>query len=124
MTGEGRRFKYQQQERIICPECWKDLAKGSLMMQRQTQHYVDTGRWGLEGDEAERGGENKRTYKMEFPKRAGPIPCPVEGCSGRALTRTSTRVHLWHRHIRDTVVILEEGNLPHPLCLLCDMLVM
>ena len=23
-------------------------------------------------------------------------------------------VHFWHRHVRETVVILEEGNIPHP----------
>ena len=33
------------------------------------------------------------------------------------------RVHLWHQHIRDTMVILEEGNLPHPRFPLCGMLV-
>ena len=32
-------------------------------------------------------------------------------------------MHLWHQHIRDTMVILEEGNLPHPRFPLCDMLV-
>ena len=26
------------------------------------------------------------------------------------------RVHVLHRHVQDTVVILEEGNLPHPRC--------
>ena len=30
----------------------------------------------------------------------------------------------WHRHIRETVVILEEGNLPCPHCHMCDMLVL
>ena len=33
------------------------------------------------------------------------------------------RVKFWHRRVRDTVVILEEGNLPHPQCPLCNMLV-
>ena len=33
------------------------------------------------------------------------------------------RVHFWNRNIRDTVVILEEGNLSHPRCPLCGMLV-
>ena len=33
------------------------------------------------------------------------------------------KVHFWQRHVRDTVVILEEGNLPHPRFLLCDMMV-
>ena len=32
-------------------------------------------------------------------------------------------VKFWHRHNRDTVVILAEGNLPHPRCPLCDMMV-
>ena len=33
------------------------------------------------------------------------------------------QVHLWYRHVRYTVVILEECNLPQPRCPLCDMLV-
>ena len=34
------------------------------------------------------------------------------------------RVHFWRRHVRDTVIILEEGNLPLPWCENYDMLVM
>ena len=33
------------------------------------------------------------------------------------------RVNFWNRHVRDTVVVLEEGNLPHPRFPLCDILV-
>ena len=29
---------------------------------------------------------------------------------------------LWNWHVQDTVVILEEGNLPHQQCPLCDIL--
>ena len=36
-------------------------------------------------------------------------------------TRTAMRVHFVHRHVLDTVVTLEEGNLPHPQCAKCDM---
>ena len=32
-------------------------------------------------------------------------------------------VHLLHRHVLDTVVILEEGNPSHPQCTRCEMLV-
>ena len=53
----------------------------------------------------------------------GTRECPVEGCPGRAGTRTAMRVHFWRRHVRDVVIILEEGNLPHPNCPRCDMLV-
>ena len=60
---------------------------------------------------------------MAFPVKVKPMPCPVKGCSGQAETRTSMRVQFWYRHVRDTVVILEEGKLPHPRCPICDMLV-
>ena len=33
------------------------------------------------------------------------------------------RVHFLHRNFLDTVVILEEGNLPHPQCPQYNMLV-
>ena len=93
------------------------------MTHPQTQHIVAKERLGSNGDEAEGGEDKPRTYKMAFLTRAGPMPCPVEGYSGRASTQTAMRVQLWHRHVRDTVVILEEGDLPHPRCPLCDMLV-
>ena len=122
MIEEGRSFKERQWERVLCPECGKEMPKGSLVMHCQTQHGMARGGLGPEGDEADRGDE-PRTYRMAFPAKAGPRPCPVEGCIGRASTRAAVKVHFWHRHVRDTVVILEEGNLPHPRCPLCDMLV-
>ena len=33
------------------------------------------------------------------------------------------RMHFLHRHVLNTVVILEEVNFPHPRCARCDMLV-
>ena len=75
------------------------------------------------GDEGN-GGNYPRTYKMEFPAKLGPRPCPFEGCSGRSDNRTSMRVHFWHRHVWYNVVILEEENLPHLCCPLCVMLVL
>ena len=32
-------------------------------------------------------------------------------------------MHYCNRHVRDIVIILEEGNLPHPRCSRCNMLV-
>ena len=37
--------------------------------------------------------------------------------------RSDLTVHFLHRKIRDAVFILEEGNLPHPRCPRCDILV-
>ena len=33
------------------------------------------------------------------------------------------RMHFFNRHVRDIVIILEEGNLPQPRCSRCNMLV-
>ena len=33
------------------------------------------------------------------------------------------RVHFSHRYVQNTVIILDEGDLPHPRCYQCDMIV-
>ena len=119
MTVEGRSLKERQRERELCPEFWKELTKGSLATHRQTQHGVAKGGLESEGGGADRGdggdrGDDPITYSMAFPVRAGPRRFPVKGCSGRAATRTAMRVHFWNWHVRDTVLILEEGKPPHP----------
>ena len=58
---------------------------------------------------------------MYFPEKGGPRRCPVEGFPGNLTTRTAMRVHFVHRHVLDTVVMLEEGNSPHTRCARCDM---
>ena len=122
ITGDGSSFKKRERERVLCPECGKELAKGSLVIYGQTQHVVAKGGLVSEGGESYRRDrdDNPRTYRMVFPVQAGPRTCPVEGCSGWASTRTAMKVHFWHRHVRDTIVILEKGNLPHSWCLLCE----
>ena len=60
---------------------------------------------------------------MAFPTKGRPWSCPVEGCLGQARTRTAMRMHFFNRHVRDIVIILEEGNLPHPCFPQCDMMV-
>ena len=57
---------------------------------------------------------------MNFPK-GGKQQCPVEGCPGVSETRAAMWVHFVHRHVHDTVVILEEVNLPLPRCPRCDL---
>ena len=95
IMGEGRNFKERQRERVLCTECGKKLAKGSLVAHRQTQHGVAQGGSGKVSNE-ESGGNYPRTFRMAFPAKSGPRPCPVEGCSFRAAMRTAMRVHFWH----------------------------
>ena len=45
----------------------------------------------------------------------------MEVCLGVSATRAVMRVHFVHRHVHDTVVILEEGNLPLPRCPRCNL---
>ena len=61
-------------------------------------------------------GAGPQIFRMEFPAKGGPKSCLVEGCPKRVASRTAMQVHFLHRHVLDTVVILEEINLPHPQC--------
>ena len=99
MMVSGMIFKEQQRERVPCPECGKDLAKGSLVNHRQNQHGGT--KWGLgsEGGSTDKvkGVDDPITYRMAFPEWVEPRPCPVEGCSGQASTWRAMKVHFWHR---------------------------
>ena len=68
-------------------------------------------------------GTGPQMYRMSFLEKGGPQKCPVEGCPGRVATRTAMQVHFVKWIVLDTVVILEEGNFPHPWCARCNMLV-
>ena len=68
-------------------------------------------------------GAGLRTFRMKFPANGGPPGCPVEECPGRVATRTAMQVHFLHQDVLDTVVIMEKGNLPHPQCARCNILV-
>ena len=90
------------------------MAEGSLASHRMTQHgKAKEEQWSWSASAT--GGE-PRTYRIDFPTKGGPRGCPVEGCPGRAGTRTAMRMHF--------VIILEEGNLPHPRFSRCDMMVL
>ena len=97
------------------------MVLGSLEFHLHTQHGKATGQrrhW-----ETIAPVRYPCTYTLAFPTTWGLRNFPIEGCLGQAATQTAMQVHLFHRHIWDTVIILEEVNLPHPRCHWCDMLV-
>ena len=98
------------------------MAAGSLASHRMSQHgKAKETHWSWE---ASAMGGDPRTYRMDLPTKGGPRSCPVEGCPGRAGTRTEMRMYFCSWHVRDIMVILEEGKLPHPRCSRCNMLVL
>ena len=51
------------------------------------------------------------------------LACPVGGYPGRLTSRIALQIHFMHRHVQDTVVILEEGSHPLPRYPKCDIFV-
>ena len=110
VTGEGLSYRERQRERVACWECGVEIAAGSLSGHLMTRHGRAAPRRHLWAPQTTGG---PRTYSRR--------QCPVEGCPGVSATRAAMRVHFVHRHVYDTVVILEEGNLPLPRCPRCDL---
>ena len=118
ITGDGRSYAEIQREQIEYVECGEPLAVRSMSSHLMTRHGKAAGRRRLWTPQTEIGA---KTYRMSFPTKGGPRRCPVEGCPGDLATRTAMWVHLVHRHVQDTVVMLEAGNFPHPRCVRCNM---
>ena len=112
ITGDGPSYRDLQKGQKQCRECGEDMAARSVAGHMNTQHWQmveEIWSWTTSAT-----GEEPWTYHMEFQAKGGPQSCPVEVFLGRAATRTAMRVHFLHRNVRDTVVFLEEVNLPHP----------
>ena len=92
VTGLRRSYKDRQRQWVNCPKCEKYLARGSMAAHRQTQNVVAKGDLGKESS-GEGSGDETRTYRMVFPLKAVPRPCPVEECSGRAENHTAMCMH-------------------------------
>ena len=67
--------------------------------------------------------DEAQTYRVSFLKHLSRLWCLVAGCLGGASSRTNLRIHFVHCHVRDAIVILEEGNRPYPRFPQCDMFV-
>ena len=80
----------------------------------QTQHGREAD--GILSWESMSPGEEPCAYRMVFMTSGGQWNCPIEVCLGQAGTSIEMRVHFFYRHVRDTVIILEEGNLPQKWC--------
>ena len=116
MTGVGTSFQEQQRKRVSLPECTVVLASGLLAAQCQYQHGMSKSpKWDPPPP------QYPRLYRVSFPWVDRYVEFPVVGCGGRASTRTNLWIQLVQCHIKDTIMILKEGNHPQPCCTVCDM---
>ena len=124
MMGEGPMYLERKIERFECGDCGKGMTAGSLDTHRMVQHGKAKAKmWSwTDATTGGGGGGGATTYWIEFPK-GGEEGVPSGGLPGRAGRWTAMRVYFWRRHVRDVVIILEEGNLPHQRCPRYDMLV-
>ena len=103
-TGEGPTHRERKKERVDYGECGNEMAAGLLAYHRMTQHgqaKEELWIW-----EASSTGGDPQTYRLDFPTKGGSRNCPVEGCPGRAGTRTTMQMHFCSRHFWDIVIIL------------------
>ena len=119
----GARLSYRERQGLIvqCSEWRDEMALGSLEVHLNMNHGKAAGEkwyWGTMTP-----GIEPQTYKMDFPTFGPPRNWPIEGCRGWSATRTAMQVQFIHRHVWDTMIILEEVNLPHPQWHWSDMLV-
>ena len=121
VTGLGPTYMVRLKGQVAYSDCGEMLEAGSLSSNMMTQH----------GRAAEirrqwstpTVGIGPQTYRISFLAKGGPRKCSVAGCLGRVATRTLMQVHFVHHNVLDTMVIMEEGNSPHPRCTRNNMLV-
>ena len=121
VTGVGPTYRERLKGQVACGKCGYILAVGSMPSHLMTQRGRAERRWRQWSTLS--AGVRPQIYRISFPAKVGTRKCPVAGCPGRVATRTAMRVHFLHRHVLDTMVILEEVNFPHPRCAMCDILV-
>ena len=114
IAGEGPIYRERQKGQVHCRECGEEMEAGSMARHMMNQH----GR----AAEARRScktlvtGKEPRTYRMAFLANVGLHSYLVEGFPGQAGTKMAMQIHFLYRHVLDTVVIMEKGNLPYPWC--------
>ena len=45
---------------------------------------------------------------------SGSVECLIIGCRGWKMIFTNLKIYFVHRHVKDMIVTLDEGNRPHP----------
>ena len=62
-------------------------------------------------------------YLEYYHRETKEVDSLIGGYPGRASSCTKLRVHSIHHHVRDTILVLEEGKPPNPIFLRCNIFV-
>ena len=84
---------------------------------------IGTAQGGLGGSEGPHPPDESRTFRISFLRSEDDIICLMGVCPGRTMSRSASWVNFTHRHVQETVVILEGGGHPLPRCPKCDIFV-
>ena len=108
MVGADPSFRDNQHEGVWCPECKMKLVAGFLEDHNQAQHRKECPPQWVTPLAAP-----DPIYRVYLSRASGSIGCTVGRCEGQATMRTNLCIKFYHHHVRDMVVIMEEGNCPH-----------
>lgn len=124
---EGPDYNTRRKERVVCLLCGAEVGRPSLKRHQLSQRcirlrstYVPPTpvriRHRVEQERTPVEAEANR-YELSIPRDCqDQVGCPVDGCEWRtgpsSDARSLMRRHFRWRHWKDTVVILEEGELP------------
>ena len=106
--GEGLNHRSRLLQRVCCPKCDVDLAAGLLDTQHPVQLGVGTGDLSVPPPPP----PDPHAYMITFHWVKREVDRPVVEFPGWASIKTSLQFHFMHHHVRDTVMVPEEGNLP------------
>ena len=121
ITGEGPTYRERHKGRVQCGEC-RGEDGGRVFGGSQDDSAWESGRGATDLEKLGHGGR-AADLSNGLSTQGSPAELPVGGMHGPSGNEDGNSGSFLNRHVLDTMVILEEGNLPHPRCTQCNILV-
>jgi hypothetical protein len=93
--------------------------KSEAYCHKRFKHGIDTSTFLQQQTTTPHLNGNGSVYEISMPEYKQLSVCPVPGCNTTIQDRHGMRRHFLFRHYFDTIIILEEGQLPR--CENCGM---
>ena len=126
-TGEGLTFDERRREKVQCDKCGGTVIRPYMKRHQLTEKCIEAAktyepttpeRDRVEAEQATTPQRDPGLYTVSIP-RGGEQKrmCPIPGCEYGTKSPAQMRRHFRQRHLEDTIVIEEEGQLAQ--CQLC-----